>query len=347
MMSYLIKRIVLAFFTVWAISILAWFVIQLPEGDLVDRYFEALEQGGEVGAEDDQRRIEQMRKYLGYDGTIWLRYTNWVKNLLKGDLGRSFIGTLTGTTAGARARQQPIKGMIGDRIWLTIVLTSFTIVVTWSFAIPIGIYSAVRQHSIGDYLFTTLGFTGLAVPDFLLGLVLMYVAYAYFDQSVGGLFSANYEVAPWLDNGFNWKKLNDLLQHLWIPAIVLGTSGTAGLIRIMRNNLLDELSKPYVVTGRAKGVSSWRLILKYPVRVASNPLISTIGYLLPSLVSGSVIISVVLSLPTVGPLLLSGIQQQDSYLAGFIILLLGTLTVAGTLISDICLAVADPRIRLS
>ena len=183
--------------------------------------------------------------------------------------------------------------IIGDRIWTTVVLTGFTIVVTWTFAIPVGIYSAVRQHSIGDYVFTFIGFSGLAVPDFLLGLVLMYMAYAYFDQSVGGLFSGDYANEPW-----SVAKAIDMVNHLWVPAIVLGTSGTAGLIRVMRNNLLDELSKPYVVTARAKGVPPWKVILKYPVRVAANPLVSTIGYLLPSLVSGSVIVSVVLSLPT-------------------------------------------------
>ena len=238
--------------------------------------------------------------------------------------------------------EQPIKWIIGDRIWITIVLTGFTVIVTWSFALPVGIYAAVRQHSVGDYVFTVLGFTGLAVPDFLLGLVLLYVGFAYFNQNVGGLFSADYVDQPW-----SFAKAYDLFKHLWIPAIVLGTSGTAGLIRVMRNNLLDEISKPYVVTARAKGVRAWKLVLKYPVRVAINPMVSTIGYLLPSLVGGSVIVSVVLSLPTVGPILLRAILQQDSYLAGFLVLLLGVLTVIGTLISDILLAVVDPRIKFS
>ena len=246
-------------------------------------------------------------------------------------------------TAGeASGYQGTIKKIIGDRLWMTVALTSFTIIVTWTFAIPVGIYSAVRQHSIGDYTFTLLGFTGLAVPDFLLGLVLMYLAYAYFDQSVGGLFSADYANADW-----SVGKVLDLIEHLWIPAVVLGTSGTAGLIRVMRNNLLDELGKPYVVTARAKGVKSAKLIFKYPVRVAINPLISTVGYLLPSLVSGSVIVSVVLSLPTLGPVLLTAIQREDTNVAGFIILMLGMLTVIGTLISDLLLAVVDPRIKLT
>ena len=234
----------------------------------------------------------------------------------------------------------PVKQLIEDRLWLTIALTGFTVLVTWTFAIPIGIYSAVRQHSVGDYVFTFLGFTGIAVPDFLLGLVLMYVAFAYFDMSVGGLNSSDYANSPW-----NSARLRDLLNHLWIPAIVLGTPGTAGLIRVMRNNLLDELGKPYVATARAKGLTSVKAILKYPVRVAINPLISTVGYLLPALVSGSIIVSVVLSLPTLGPLLLEAILTEDVFLAGFIILMAGVLTVVGTLISDILLAVVDPRIK--
>ena len=216
--------------------------------------------------------------------------------------------------------------MIGDRLWTTVALTGFTILFTWTMAIPIGIYSAVRQHSVGDYVFTFVGFSGLAVPDFLLGLVLMYIAFAYFDQNVGGLFSADYAAAPW-----SVARAWDMVQHLWIPAVVLGTSGTAGLIRVMRNNLLDELGKPYVVTARARGVRSWRLVLKYPVRVAANPLVSTVGYLLPTLVSGSVIVSVVLSLPTLGPVLLDAILIQDVQLAGLIVLALGILTILGTL----------------
>ena len=253
-------------------------------------------------------------------------------NLAQGDLGLSFQYRLE--------VDMPVKQLLEDRLWLTVVLTGFTVIVTWTFALPVGIYSAIRQHSVGDYVFTFLGFSGLAVPDFLLGLVLMYAAFAYFDQSVGGLNSADYANAPW-----NLGRILDLVNHLWVPAIVLGTSGTAGLIRVMRNNLLDELGKPYVVTARAKGMRPLRAILKYPVRVAVNPLISTVGYLLPSLVSGSIIVSVVLSLPTLGPLLLEAILTEDVFLAGFIILMAGILTVVGTLISDVLLALVDPRIR--
>jgi peptide/nickel transport system permease protein len=220
------------------------------------------------------------------------------------------------------------------------LLAAFTILITWLIAIPIGIYSAVRQHSVGDYVFTFLGFSGLAVPDFLLGLVLLYIAFAFFDQSVGGLFSTMYLDAPW-----SLARLWDLLKHLWIPAIVLGTSGTAGLIRVMRNNLLDQLDKPYVATARAKGQVNWKVIIKYPVRVALNPLISGIGTLLPALISGTVIVSVVLSLPTLGPVLLNSLLAQDVHTAAVIILLLGFLTVVGTLVSDLVLVLVDPRIR--
>ena len=291
----------------------------------------------QVGVSGDLRIAQELRSYLGLDEPMYVRYGMWIWNIAHGDLGRSIA-----TWGETLNSQKPVKEVIGDRLYLTVVLTGFTILVTWTFAIPVGIYSAVRQHSIGDYTFTFLGFTGLAVPDFLLGLVLMYLAFAYFDQSVGGLFSAKYINAPW-----TYSKVIDLINHLWIPAIVLGTSGTAGLIRVMRNNLLDELSKPYVVTGMAKGIKRSRLILKYPVRVAVNPLISTVGYLLPSLVGGSVIVSVVLSLPTLGPVLLDAILIEDTQLAGFIVLMLGVLTVVGTLISDILLAIVDPRIKLT
>ncbi len=334
MIGYIARRLLMALFTVWAVTVLTFIIIQLPPGDSVDR--ELMRMQDLEGVLISQVTLDELRAYLGLGQPQYIRYSKWMWNLAHGDLGLSFQ-----YRGGANMSQVPVRELIQDRLWLTIVLTGFTIIFTWTFALPVGIYSAVRQHSIGDYTFTLLGFTGLAVPDFLLGLVLMYVAFAYFDQSVGGLFSADYLNVPW-----SWGRAYDLLSHLWVPAVVLGTHGTAGLIRVMRNNLLDELGKPYVVTARAKGVSPWRLILKYPVRVAINPLVSTVGYLLPSLVSGSVIVSVVLSLPTMGPILLTAIQAEDVYLAGFIILMLGVLTVIGTLISDILLAVVDPRIKL-
>ena len=333
MLAYLVRRLLLAALTIWAISVLAFVIIELPPGDQLERYIDIFY--SDNGFSPDPEHVDLLRRYLGLDKPQYVRYTMWMWNLMHGDLGLSF--------QLRHNIDMPVKELIGDRLWLTAVLTGFTILVTWTFAVPVGIYSAVRQHSVGDYVFTLVGFAGLAVPDFLLGLVLMYVAFAYFDQSVGGLFSADYANAPW-----SAARVRDLLAHLWVPAIVLGTSGTASLIRIMRNNLLDELGKPYVVTAHGpRALHPWKLIVKYPVRVAINPLISTVGYLLPSLVSGSVIVSVVLSLPTLGPLLLRGIETEDVYLSGFIILMAGVLTVVGTFLSDILLAVVDPRIRLT
>ena len=327
----MIRRFLLALLTVWVVSVLAFIIIQIPPGDTADR---AIRELVEYRGFMTQERADDIRHSMGLDVPSYRRYGLWMWNLMRGELGLSF-GMVQGNIMGT-----PVVDLIGDRIWTTIALSGFTILFTWTFAIPIGIYSAVRQHSVGDYTFTFLGFTGLAVPDFLLGLVLMYIAFAYFDQSVGGLFSNKYAEAPW-----NMARIWDLLKHLWIPAIVLGTSGTASLIRIMRNNLLDELGKPYVVTARAKGMAPWRLVLKYPVRVAANPLISTVGYLLPALVGGSVIVSVVLSLPTLGPTLLQSYLSQDVHSGAFILLMLGILTVIGTLISDILLVIVDPRIK--
>ena len=337
MTYYIARRIILSLFTIWVISVLSFMIIQLPEGDAADKIIQNLMVGGGThGHVGNPDLLAHLRDYLDLDKPSYVRYSNWVWRMLHGDLG------FAASMGEGDAYQGSMKRIIGDRLLLTVALTGFTIVITWVFAIPVGIYSAVRKNSIGDYTFTLLGFTGLAVPDFLLGLVLMYVAYAYFNQSVGGLFSADYINADW-----SLAKVRDLLNHLWIPAIVLGTSGTAGLIRVMRNNLLDELAKPYVITARAKGLPSVRLITKYPVRVALNPLISTVGYLLPSLVSGSVIVSVVLSLPTLGPILLTAILREDTNVAGFIVLMLGILTVLGTLISDLLLALVDPRIKLT
>ncbi len=331
MIGYIVRRLLLAAFTMWTITVLAFVVIQLPEGDTVTKKLDSLMQNGDPVALE---MADHLREYFGLNRPMHIRYLKWMSNMLRGDLGISYRFYCGGP------REKLVKELIGERIQMTVLLTGFTILVTWTFAIPVGIYSAVRQHSIGDYFFTFIGFSGLAVPDFLLGLVLMYVAFAYFGQSVGGLISTEYQDAPW-----SVAKAMDVLQHLWVPAVVLGTSGTASLIRIMRNNLLDELSKPYVVTARSKGMASWRLIMKYPVRVAINPLVSTVGYLLPALVSGSVIVSVVLSLPTLGPVLLESMIQEDVYTAGFIVLMLGVLTIVGTLLSDILLAVVDPRIK--
>ena len=334
MVAYLIRRVSIGLFTIWMISIVSFAIIQTPPGDWLDEYERVLFGHG-IYLNPAQK--EGLRTYFGLDQPMYVRYAKWMWNLKHGDFGYSYM------SGGFESPNlNPVRQVLQERLLMTVILSGFTIMFTWVFAIPIGIYSAVRHHSVGDYVFTFLGFTGLATPDFLLGLVLMYVAFAYFDQDVGGLFSDQYLNAPW-----NWARVWDLFKHLWIPAIVLGTSGTASLIRIMRNNLLDELGKPYVTTARAKGMAPWRVVLKYPVRVALNPLISTIGYLLPALLSGSIIVSVVLSLPTLGPTLLRAILAQDVFVAGVIIFMLGTLTVIGTLLSDIALALVDPRIRLT
>ena len=330
MIGFLLQRVVLALLTIWAISVLAFAIIQLPPGDIMDSIeAEALGMGA-VGEDLTTEEVEALRRLYGLDRPQYIQYLIWIKQLLQLELGYSYKFNL------------PVRGLLGERLLLTIALSGTAIILTWVMAVPIGIYSAVRQHSFGDYTFTFMGFIGLAIPDFLLALVLMYVTFKYFDWSIGGLFSREYREADW-DLG----RALDVMKHLWIPSIVLGTAGTAFLVRVMRANLLDELGKPYVVTARAKGMRSWRLVAKYPVRVALNPLISLIGYLLPQLVGGTVIISVVLSLPTVGPLFLHALLSQDTYLAGTIVLSLGILTVIGTLLSDILLSLVDPRIRMA
>ena len=326
MASFLVKRFLLSISTMVFISMIVFVIIQLPGSDYIESWQDLVRQ--EVGPTSEEE-IQDMRDDLGLDDPIVVAYAKWVWNMLRWDFGTHF------------ETRRPVSEVMGERLPLTIVLALFTAVFTWTLAIPIGIYSAVRQHSAGDYAVTFIGFIGLAVPDFLLALVLMYFAFLYFDWNVGGLFSPEFLDAEWTG-----ARAWDFFKHLWIPAFVLGTSGTAALIRIMRANLLDELHRPYVMTARAKGLKEWRLILKYPVRVALNPFISTIGYILPFLISGSVIVSVVLSLPTVGPLLLAGLLQQDMYFAGTIILLMGLMTVIGTLLSDILLVLSDPRIRV-
>ena len=332
MLAYIVRRTLLAGFTVVIISFVAYLIVALPEGDALDVYLyeQYRSDTGDAGFGRSPEELWAIRELWGLNDPLIEQWWGWVKGIVQGDFGYSIQGW-----GDARTR-------IVARVPYTIYLGVVTIGVTWIFAIPIGIYSAVRQHSVGDYIFTFAGFSGLAIPDFLLGLVMMYVFFAYFGYSVGGIFSGVYEDAPW-----SVAKVMDMLQHLIIPAVVLGTAGTAGLIRIMRNNLLDELGKPYVVTARAKGLVGWKVIVKYPVRVAINPFISGIGSMLPGLVSGSVIVSVVLGLPTLGPLLLQGIMEQEMDMVGTIILMLSTMTVIGTLISDLMLVVVDPRIKLT
>ena len=278
--------------------------------------------------------MEILRSQLGLNKPMLVQYWNWITPIIfELDFGMS--NRVSGVW-------EPAIGILREALMPTIYLTLFTIIITWTLAIPIGIYSAVRKHTIGDYFFTFLGFTGIAVPDFLLALVVMYVLYAYFEYSVGSLFSGEYQLAPW-----SVGRVIDMISHLIVPSLVLGTAGTAALIRIMRNNLLDELTRPYVVTAIAKGMSHWKVILKYPLRVAINPFISSIGFILPALISGSIILSVVMGLPTIGLVLLGAIENEDIYLAGDIILILGFMTVVGTLISDILLMIVDPRIKLT
>jgi len=325
MLTFIVRRLLLAILTIWVISVLSFAIIQLPPGDFVTAYIAQLSASG---ASVSEAEAVALRALYGLGQPFYVQYAKWIARVLVGDFGVSMEWN------------RPVTEVIGDRLWLTMLISFAALVITWGLALPIGIYSAVRQYSIGDYLFTLVGFIGLAVPNFLLALVVMYLSFRFLGANVGGLFSAEYELAAW-----SWAKAWDLLKHLPLPAVILALGGTAQLIRIMRANLLDELRRPYVVTARAKGLSEGRVILKYPVRAALNPFASTVAYLFPYLVSGSVIISIVLSLPTVGPLLVRSLISQDMFLAGTIVLLLGVLTVAGTLISDLILMWVDPRIR--
>lgn len=326
MLSYIIRRFFLAIVTVWAITVLSFVIIQLPPGDFVTIYINALQSSGSTISFG---QADAMRAAYGLDRPLYIQYLKWMGMVLRGDFGM------------ALAWNKPVKELIGDRLALTMVVSVAALLLTWVIALPIGIYSAVKQYSIGDYVFTLIGFIGIAVPNFMLALILMYLGFKLFGMSIGGLFSAEFENAAW-----SLAKVQDLLRHLILPALVLGLGGTAQLIRIMRANLLDELRKPYVVTARAKGLSENRVILKYPVRAALNPFASTIGYYFPYVVSGSIIVSLVLGLPTVGPLLLTSLVAQDMFLAGTIVLMLGVLTVIGTFVSDLILMWIDPRIRM-
>jgi peptide/nickel transport system permease protein len=311
--------------TLLAISILTFVIIQLPPGNYLDTLISELRSAGETA---DLQKMEFLRKQYGLDQPVWMQYWIWLRGLFHGDLGYSF------------EYDRPVTAIIGERLALTFVVSFGAILFTWLVAFPIGVYSATHQYSWGDHGLTFLGFLGLATPNFLLALVLMFVSFTWFGVSVGGLFSPDLQEAPW-----GWAKIVDLLEHLWIPVVVIGTAGTAGMIRRLRANLLDELKKQYVVTARAKGLPPGRLLVKYPLRIALNPFISDIGNLLPEVVSGSVIVSIVLSLPTTGPMLLRALRTQDMYLAGSFLMLLASLTVLGVFLSDLALAALDPRIR--
>lgn len=325
LLRYILKRVFWMIPFLFAVSIVAFILIQAPPGDYLTTYIAKLGESNEVL---DQASIDNLRRRFGLDQPLYVQYFKWVVNLLQGDFGMSFEW------------RQPVSDLVWERMGLTLCLSFATLLFTWAVAFPIGVYSAVKKYSIGDYIATTLGFIGLATPNFLLALILMYVGVVHFGADVGGLFSNEYKNAPW-----SFAKIIDLMKHLWLPVIVLGTGATASLIRIMRANLLDELNRPYVDTARAKGLSEFWLIMKYPVRVALNPFISTIGWVLPNLVSGAVVTAIVLSLPTAGPLMLQALLSQDMYLAGAFVLLLSSLTVIGMLLSDILLVLLDPRVR--
>jgi peptide/nickel transport system permease protein len=313
--------------TLVAISVLVFVIIQLPPGDYLTTYIAELQAQGE-GV--DEEKVAFLREQYGLDRPLWEQYLVWATGLLRGDLGYSF------------EYNQPVSEVIGDRLFLTLLLNALTVAFVYVVSFPIGVYSATHQYSAADHTLSFIGFLGLATPNFLLALILLYLANVWFGTSIGGLMDPEYVDQPW-----SLGKAASVLEHLWIPVIVIGTAGTAGMIRRLRANLLDELQKQYVTTARAKGVSEGRLLRRYPLRMALNPFISDIGSLLPQIVSGSVIVSAVMSLPTTGPMLLSSLRSQDMYLAGSFLMFLAVLTVVGMLLSDILLAVLDPRIRLT
>ncbi|MBV7337772.1 ABC transporter permease [Chloroflexi bacterium TSY] len=326
MVTYIIRRLFAGILTIWAATVISFIAIQLPPGDFVDSYIASLMSTGTVLSNEE---AQALRIQYGLDRPMYVQYYKWMGLMLKGNFGM------------AMEYNRPVREVIGDRMTLTVIVSLAAVVFIWIIALPIGIYSAVRQYSIGDYFFTFIGFIGIAIPNFMLALVVLYVSFKYLNvEQIGGLFSPGMNLEPW-----GWPKIWDMLKHLPLPAVILGMAGMAEVVRIMRANLLDELRKPYVVTARAKGLSETRVIMKYPVRAALNPFASTLGYIFPFIVSGSIIVSLVLSLPTVGPLLFKALIAQDLFLSGTILLLLSILTVVGTFVSDLILMWIDPRIR--
>ena len=326
MLRYILWRIAVMIPTLIIISALIFAIIELPPGDYFESYIAELKAAGE-GV--NQEQIDALRAQYGFDQPLVLRYFWWVVGMLQGDFGYSF------------EFQLPVSEVVGDRLWLTILVSFVTIVFTWIIAFPIGIYSATHQYSWGDYGLTFLGLLGLAIPNFMLALILMYFANIWFGTSVGHLMDQQY-----LNETMSWAKVKSILEHLWIPVIIIGTAGTAGMIRRLRANLLDELRKQYVTTARSKGLHPLRALVKYPLRMALNFFISDIGSILPAIISGAEITAIVLSLETSGPMLIKALQSQDMYLAGSFLMFLAFLTVIGVLISDLALAILDPRIRL-
>ena len=335
MFNFLIQRILIMIPTLLVISIIVFIIIQLPPGDFLSNQLSELQSQGDTAAIE---KIEFLRAQFGLDKPMIEQYAIWLgvwpgpdgfAGLLQGGLGHSFEFDL------------PVNEVIGDRVWLTFVVSFSTILFTWLVSFPIGVYSATHQYSWGDHSLTFIGFIGLATPNFLLALVMLYFANIWFGTEIGGLMDEQYLDAPW-----SFAKMGSILAHLWVPVVVIGTSGTAGMIRRLRANLLDELQKQYVVTGRAKGMAPLKLLLKYPLRMSLNPFIADIGNLLPQVISGAAIVAVVLSLPTTGPMLLQALQSQDQFLAGSFLMALATLTVIGMFLSDVALAALDPRIRM-
>lgn len=326
MLRFLIRRLAWALPTLAFASVLVFVVMELPPGDYLSTYVARLRaEGGSV----DQATVLALERQFGLDRPFVERYGRWITRFVQGDLGVSFRWN------------QPARDLLLDRLGYTLLVTVSTLLFTWAVAIPIGIYGAVRRNTLGDHAATFVGFIGLAIPNFLFALVLMFLSMRLFGVSVGGLVSPQMHDEPW-----GLPKILDLLVHLWIPIVVLGTAGTAGLVRVLRANLADELTKPYVVAARARGERGWTVVRRYPLRIAFNPLISTVGYTLPELFSGATITAIVLGLPTVGPLLLEALLLQDMYLAGSVVMVLAILTVAGTVVSDVLLAALDPRIRV-
>ncbi len=328
MLKYIAWRILMMVPTLFAISIVSFLIIQLPPGDFLTSYLAQLTSMGETVSEEV---IEALRARYGLGSPVYVQYWTWITGIVtQGDFGMSLLWG------------RPVSELLWERVSLTVMVSASSVLFIWVVAIPIGIYSAVRQYSIGDYIFTFLGFLGLATPPFMLALIALWIVFVSTGSVLVGLFSPEFIDASW-----SFAKALDLIAHLWIPMVILGTAGTAGTIRVIRAQMLDELHKPYVVTARAKGVSELKLLFKYPVRIALNPFFSTLGWLLPRLIAGEILVSIVLNLPTTGPLLLGALTNQDMYLAGSFMLILSTLTVIGTLISDILLAWVDPRIRYS
>jgi peptide/nickel transport system permease protein len=328
MLQYILRRTLMMIPTLIAVSMLSFMIIQLPPGDFLTSYAATLRQQGDTV---DAATLDALRDRYGLDQPVYVQYTKWITGILfRNDWGQSLEW------------KKPVRDLIWERLALTMVISGAALVVSWFVAIPIGVYSATHQYSFIDYLLTMFSFIGLGTPGFLLALVIMFIAQSYFGMNVGGLFSEEYILAPW-----SWDKFVDMLKHLWMPLLIVALGAIAANIRITRANLLDELNKPYVETARAKGQKEWLLIWKYPVRVALNPFFSTVGWSLASLISANTLIAIVLSLQTTGPMLLRALTSQDMYLAGSFILLLSLMTIIGTLISDILLAIVDPRIRLT